>query len=396
MSVEGSGPSPQPGAAACADGAPPGARSSGLAGLAPLCVAGRVCRVRERLAERGVDAVVVTEPVNIRWLTGFAGSNGTVVISAAGALLVTDGRYADQAPAQLAQAGCFDDVEVVIARSAPEAVAGRLGAVALLGLEDSIAWRDQRLWAAAVDAEIEPLEGLIEELRAVKDSEEVARIEAAARIADLALADVLPLLRPGSTELGVRQALDDALRAGGASGPAYDTIVASGPNSALPHALAEGREMMEGDLVVVDVGAVVDGYRSDMTRTFVLGEPSEQAAAMIDAVSRSQAAGVAAVRPGEEAAEIDRTCRSVLEEAGMGDAFVHGTGHGVGLDIHELPRISSASTAILRPGHVITVEPGVYFAGVGGARVEDLLLVTDDGCRPLTQHPKDPVMLRWA
>ena len=360
--------------------------------LPPLRVDGRLGRVRGRLADLGVDAAVFTEPANVRWLTGFTGSNGAVVVGAVDAVLVTDGRYAEQAPAQLGEAGCSGDVEVLIARRAPEAVADRLGDIAKLGLEDGIAWGEQLRWADAVDAETVPLAEAVEELRAVKDRAELARIEAAARIADQALAEVAPLLRPGATELQVQRALDDAVRAAGASGPAYDTIVASGPNGALPHARPTSRELAGGDLVIIDVGAVVDGYRSDMTRTFVLGDPPGRAAAMLDAVTRSQAAGVAAVRPGARAGQIDQACRSVIDGAGMGDAFVHGTGHGVGLHIHELPRVGAGSAAILRAGHVLTVEPGVYFRGVGGVRVEDLLVVTDNGCRPLTLYPKEPVV----
>ena len=361
--------------------------------LPPLRVDGRLGRLRRRLEEAGVDAAVISEPANVRWLTGFTGSNGTVVVlGSGGALLVTDSRYAEQAPAQLAGAGCSDEVEVVVARRAAHAAAERLAAVARLGLEDSVAWAEQIRWSEAVDASMVPLTEAVEGLRAVKDPAELARMQAAARIADEALAAVGPMLRPGVTEADIQQTLDDAIRAAGASGPAYDTIVASGPNSALPHAAPTDRRLETGDLVIVDVGALVDGYRSDMTRTFVLGDPSAQAAAMLDAVGRSQAAGVAAVGPGVEAGEVDSACRSVLDEAGMGDAFAHGTGHGVGLDIHELPRVASGSETELRPGNVLTVEPGVYFPGVGGARVEDLLVVTDDGCRPLTLYPKTPVV----
>ncbi|MDE0162981.1 MAG: Xaa-Pro peptidase family protein [Acidimicrobiaceae bacterium] len=372
-----------------------------LGSLPPLRVDGRLGRLRRPMAAAGVDAAVISEPANVRWLTGFTGSNGTVVLLGTGeALLVTDGRYAEQAPAQLAEAGCSDEVEVVVARKATDAVAGRLDGVSRLGLEDSVAWAEQIRWSEAVEAgnsgtrntETVPLTEAVEGLRAVKDPAELARMQAAARIADGALAAVEPMLRPGVTEAEIQQALDDAIRAAGASGPAYDTIVASGPNSALPHARPTGRELQAGDLVVVDAGAEVDGYRSDMTRSFVLGDPGERAAAMLEVVGRSQSAGVAAVRPGVEASEIDGACRSVIDEAGMGEAFVHGSGHGVGLDVHELPRVVSGSTAVLEPGNVLTVEPGVYFPGVGGARVEDLLVVTGDGCRPLTLHPKAPVV----
>ena len=336
---------------------------------------------------------MISEPANVRWLTGFTGSNGTVVVLGSGeALLATDGRYAEQAPAQIAAAGCSEELEVIVARRAALAAAERLGGVARLGLEDSVAWREQILWSEVVDAETAPLTEAVEGLRAVKDPAELARMHAAAAIADEALAATGPMLRPGVTEVQVQQALDDAIRAAGASGPAYDTIVASGPNSALPHARPSERTLQAGDLVIIDVGATVDGYRSDMTRSFVLGDPGERAGAMLEVVGRSQSAGVAAVRPGVEASEVDGACRSVIDEAGMGEAFVHGSGHGVGLDIHELPRVASGSTAVLEPGNVLTVEPGLYFPGFGGARVEDLLVVTDDGCRQLTLYPKAPVV----
>ena len=359
----------------------------------PLRVDGRLGRLRHRLAEEDVDAAVISQPANVRWLTGFTGSNGTVVVLGSGeTLLVTDSRYAEQAPAQLAEAGCLDEVEVVVARRAAHTAAERLGAVTRLGLEDSVAWAEQIRWSEAVDASTVPLTEAVEGLRAVKDPAELTRMQAAARIADGALAAAEPMLRPGVTEAEIQQTLDDAIRASGASGPAYETIVASGPNSALPHARPTDRKLQAGDLVVVDVGAEVDGYRSDMTRSFVLGDPDEQVEAMLEVVGRSQSAGVEAVRPGVEASEIDGACRSVIDEAGMGEAFVHGSGHGVGLDIHELPRVGSGSTAVLEPGNVLTVEPGVYFPGVGGARVEDLLVVTADGRRPLTLHPKAPVV----
>jgi Xaa-Pro aminopeptidase len=360
-----------------------------LQGLPPLRAEGRLGRLWDRLADSYVDAAVIVEPANVRWLSGFTGSNGVVVVLGEDeALLVTDARYAEQAPAQIGAAGCSGEIQVVVARDPAKAAAPRLESSARVGIEDRIAWGEQIRWSEAVTAETVPLPEIIESLRAIKDRAELARIEAAANIADEALASVVPMLRPGMTESRLQQALDDAIRSAGASGPAYDTIVASGPNAALPHATPTDRQLVSGDLVIIDVGALVDGYRSDMTRTFVLGDPSDRAAAMLNAVERSQAAGAAAVAPGVEAGEVDKACRSVLADVGMGEAFVHGTGHGVGLDIHELPRVASGSVAALEPGNVLTVEPGVYFPGFGGVRVEDLLVVTDSGCRPLTLHPK--------
>lgn len=367
---------------------PPPKASARLDSLPSLRVDGRIDRLRARLADDGINAAVITAPANVVWLTGFGGSNGTVLVAGDGAVLVTDSRYAEQAPDQLEAAGC--DAEVVIAD--PVAVgAERFGGAAVVGLEETIAWGDQRRWAATEAApELAPMASVVEELRAVKDPAELARIEAAAAVTDEALEEIRPRLRAGTSEIEIQKGIDDAIRARGAAGPAYDTIVASGPNSARPHARPTDRELAPGDLLIIDAGAVVDGYRSDMTRTFVVGRPSAEKADMIELVTRAQAAGVAAVRPGAEAGAVDEACRSVIAEAGLGDAFVHGTGHGVGLDIHELPRVRSGSTAILRPGHVLTVEPGVYLAGVGGVRVEDSVVVTADGCRALTRHPKDP------
>lgn len=359
-----------------------------LDSLPPLRVDGRIDRLRARLADDGIDAAVITASANVVWLTGFGGSNGTVLVAGDGAVLVTDSRYAEQAPEQLEAAGC--DAEVVIASDPVAVGAERFGAAAaVVGLEETIAWGDQRRWAEAA-SELVPMASVVEELRAVKDPAELARIEAAAAVTDEALAEIRPRLRAGTSETEIQRGIDDAIRARGAAGPAYDTIVASGPNSARPHARPTDRELAPGDLLIIDAGAVVDGYRSDMTRTFVMGRPSAEAADMIELVTRAQAAGVAAVRPGAPTGAVDEACRSVIAEAGLDDAFVHGTGHGVGLDIHELPRVQSGGTAILRPGHVLTVEPGVYIAGVGGVRVEDSVVVTADGCRTLTRHPKDP------
>ncbi len=365
--------------------------------LPPLQVDGRLQQLHEYLSAEDFDAAVITASANVRWLTGFTGSNGTVVLFASGhddsgqALLITDARYAEQAPAELTVAGCKDDVEVLITRRATT-VASRLESAARLGLEDSITWREQLDWSSAVNAEILPLSNTVEQLRAVKNPAELARMQAAAAIADEALTATEPMLRPGVTEIQFQQALDAAMRDLGASGPAYDTIVASGPNSALPHARPTDRKFQTGDLVLIDVGATVDGYRSDMTRTFVLGDPDDRTQAMLEAVQRSQSAGVQVVRPSVTGADIDSACRMSLASEGMEDAFVHSTGHGVGLDIHELPTISALSDAVLTPGNILTVEPGVYFSGFGGVRIEDLLVVTDGGCKQLTRYPKKPLV----
>ncbi len=357
--------------------------------LPPMRVAERLGRLREQFDVAGIGALLVTTGANVRYLTGFSGSAGSLWVDGSRAVLLTDGRYRDQAPAQVASAGV--DVEVVVTGAGQPSPLRTLSVhVAEVGLEaGSITWSEQRGLAQVLDSEAVFTEGLIEGLREVKDDGEVARIEAAAAVADAALAAVGPTIAAGAVEADVAAALDHAMRTGGAADRAFETIVAGGPNSALPHARPGPRPLAEGDLVVCDFGAVVDGYRSDMTRSRRVGGTGiGPEAEMLAAVLEAQAAGLAIVAAGVPAAEVDAACRAVLAEAGLADAFSHGTGHGVGLDIHEGPGLSSSATGSLRAGQVVTVEPGAYVAGLGGVRWEDTVLVTDDGHRPLTGSPK--------
>lgn len=351
-----------------------------------LEVDGRLDRLRTVVADHA-DAIVVSDLMSIRWCTGFTGSNALLVVTNDESMLITDGRYQVQAPDELAAARSTTDVEIAI--NPIDVAVEMLGTVEMVALEaDVVTWFEQRSWASATDIELVATQGLVRELRAVKDAAELTRIERAAHIADIALAEVTGLLVPGTTERQMAHALEQEMRAAGATGPAYETIVAGGPNSALPHSRPTDRAFADGDLVVIDVGALIDGYRSDMTRTFIVGPAGEEQRSIREIVTEAQAAGVAAVKPGIEAKEIDKVCRSIVADAGYGEAFSHGTGHGVGLDIHELPAVHARSTAILQPGHVITVEPGIYVPALGGCRVEDLLVVTETGCRPLTHSPK--------
>lgn len=356
--------------------------------LPPLEVAGRLDRLRSGFDGAGIDALVVTCLTNIRYLTGFTGSAGELLVGADGALLVTDGRYAEQAPSQVVDS----DTEVAIAGTNRRSlVTDRLSSSDRVGLEAaSVTWSDQRRLAGWFDGiDLVPTEGLVEELRQVKDPGEVARIEAAAAIADAALADAVELLAVGVSERDLAAAIDHGIRSRGADDRAFETIVAAGPNSALPHARPSDRVLEDGDLVVCDLGAVVGGYRSDMTRSYrVGGRSGGREDEVRDAVRRSQAAGLALVADGVPLADVDAACRDVLAEAGLAEAFVHGTGHGVGLDIHEAPALSGSATGTLRSGHVVTVEPGAYLAGLGGVRWEDTVLVTDDGHRVLTLAPR--------
>ena len=367
---------------------------SGGAGLDPMDVASRAGRLRERFGDAGCEALLVTRMANVRYLTGFTGSAGLLVVDPEGMVLITDGRYRDQAGAQLADAGVGARVEMAqSAAASAQALAAATAGIARLGLEAAhVSWSAQRRYASEwlPSTELVPTEGLVEGLRQHKDDGEVARMARAGAIADAALAIARPRLAERPTEVDVALELDTEVRRLGGDGPAFETIVASGPNGARPHARPSRRRVEEGDLVVIDFGATVDGYRSDMTRTTMVGEPSSIQQRMLDVVARSQAAGVAAVGDGVAASEVDRACRQVIAEAGWEEAFLHGTGHGVGLDIHEDPRVGATSTATLGRGHVVTVEPGVYLPDSGGVRIEDTVLVTSGGSRPLTHAPKDP------
>jgi Xaa-Pro aminopeptidase len=362
--------------------------------LPPMDVAGRVPRLRAASAA-ALDGLLVTHLTSIRYLTGFTGSAALLVMDDEGLLLVTDGRYEEQAAGELELAAV--DAEIAIGRTAAsqrELIVARLASSARVGLEaDHVTWADHRRYQQEwfPTQELVATTGLVEDLRAVKDPGEVARIEAACSIADDALAAVRPLLDERPTETAFALALDTEMRRRGADDISFETIVASGPNGSRPHHSPSTRTIARGDLVVIDFGALVDGYHSDMTRTIAVGGTEALDATqqrMVEVVTSSQAAGVAAVRAGRTVAEVDAACRSVIEDAGWGEAFVHGTGHGVGLDIHEDPRVSAAVAATLADGHVITVEPGVYLPGHGGVRVEDTVVVTASGCRPLTRAPK--------
>ena len=358
--------------------------------FAPMDVAARAARLRARLPEAGADALLVTRLPNVRYLSGFTGSAGILLIAPDELVFVTDGRYDTQAHEQLGASGAGARIEIASAAEQTALLARIVAHCPRLGLEaHGVTWAQQRAWAEAfVGASLVPTEDLVEDLRRVKEPAEVERIRAACAIADDALASTLPLLHGRPSEREFALALEIEMRERGASGTSFDTICASGPNAALPHARPTGRSVERGELVVIDFGCIVDGYCSDMTRTVSVGDPGPDARRMWEVVRRSQQAGRDAVTAGVTCAEVDRASREVIEAAGWGAAFSHGTGHGVGLEIHEAPRVAKAAGGTLEPGVVVTVEPGVYLPGIGGVRLEDTVVVTDSGADALTSFPK--------
>ncbi len=366
--------------------------------LPALTVTGRLDRLRAAFDEHEIDALVVTTLPNVRYLTGFAGSAGVLTVTRDTALLTTDGRYRTQSAEQVDKTGAAAQVDITIGPAAEQRKAAQTlltdaaKAIARIGLEaDQVSWSAQRTWADLLGEDrLVATSNAVEALREVKDAAEIARMEHAAAIADAALFDTLPLMSQGVTEEHFALELDTAMRRHGAESTAFETIVAAGENSAKPHHHPGGRRIATGDPVVVDFGATFEGYRSDMTRTFCVNEdPTGELARIFNVVQTSQAAGAKAVKPGISVKEVDDVCRRIIADAGWADRFEHGTGHGVGLDIHEAPTVSQLGTAILAPGFVVTVEPGVYVPGHGGVRVEDTLVVTEDGARALTRFTKD-------
>ena len=367
----------------------------------PLRVDGRLEAVAQQLAASySASALIVSSAVNMRCLTGFTGSAGVLICRSDDSVLVTDGRYVEQAHAQIRDSGAA--VRIVEARTAAatlDAVASELAHEAKIGCESAdLTVEAHDRYVSALGKELIPVSGLVEELRRSKSDAEVERIAFAAQTADKALADTRDLLVRSMSELiterDVRDELEYRMRRYGADGPSYETIVATGANAARPHHRPTDQQLTEGDSVVIDVGGLVDGYHSDMTRTYLLGDVDPVLQTLLDVVTEAQSRGVAAVRAGELPSEIDRICRTFITEAGFGPEFVHGTGHGVGLNIHESPWLRAQSNEPLRDGEVVTVEPGVYRVGLGGVRIEDLLLVRAAGSSTLTHTPKDSLCLQ--
>ncbi len=344
----------------------------------------RITALRRRLAERGADAFFSLDPAANAYLTGFRGTTSAVLVTAGSAVLLCDFRYTEQAQRQAS--GC----EVVEITGTMEGRVGewlvKLGSRSAVFEPERVTFSQHgAVHAAAPGIALAAAPGLVEELRQIKDAGEIAKIRTACQIAESALADVVDGLRAGVTERETAALLEHEFKRRGAQRASFDTIALFGPRSSLPHGEPTDKPLEQGDIVLIDCGCVVDGYCSDLTRTFFYGRiPGAWAEEIYLCVQQAQQAALAALRAGVTASGVDAAARGLIARAGYGARFGHGTGHSVGIEVHENPRLNALSKAVLAAGMAVTVEPGIYLPGQGGVRIEDLAVVTGDGCDVLT------------
>ncbi|WP_459914118.1 M24 family metallopeptidase [Enterococcus thailandicus] len=351
----------------------------------------RVEKLRKKMQEENLDSFLVTSPYNLRYLTNFTGTTGLAVITLDKAFFITDFRYTEQAANQAQGFEIIKNVGPIFDEVADLVKRENLNALAFE--ETTVSFLEYSVLEEIINAELIPVSGMIEELREVKDEEEIAIIEKACSIADMAYDHILKMIRPGMTEIEVANQVDFYMRSLGATSVSFDTIVASGLRSAMPHGVASDKVIEQGDLITLDFGCYYQGYVSDMTRTFAIGDPGEKLKEIYQIVLDAQLAVLDAAKPGLTGIQLDAVARDYITKYGYGEAFGHSTGHGIGLEIHEGPNVSSRAEKQFVPGNVITDEPGIYLPGIGGVRIEDDLLITKEGNRVLTHSPKELIIL---
>lgn len=342
-----------------------------------------------KLAENRLDALLVTNLLNVRYLSNFSGSNGMLVVEKdMTANIATDGRYTTQISEEV------PDIKAEITKQMATELLAKISTPARVGVEAehlSISAFEKLKNQAPEDIELIPVSGVVEELRIEKDEVSLIKLTELAELATKALEELIAAgeLAVGRTERQVAADLEYRMRMAGAEHPSFDTIVASGPNSAKPHHGAEDRVIEDGDLVTIDFGAHLRGFNSDMTRTFIMGHATEFSAEIYDLVLKAQKAGVEAARAGAKLVDVDAACRSIIADGGYGEYFSHSTGHGIGLDVHEAPYAAATATGELKPNMTLTIEPGIYVPGKGGVRIEDTLIITEGKPRIITNFPKE-------
>ncbi|WP_018660652.1 M24 family metallopeptidase [Heyndrickxia acidiproducens] len=348
-------------------------------------------KLREKFSETGIDGILITSPYNRRYMSNFTGTTGIVLISEKEAKFITDFRYVEQASKQC------EGYEIVQHRIPVEQeIANQVENMGIrkLGFEqDYMSYSQYKQYESLLKAELVPVSSLIENLRLIKSEAEIKILKEAADIADAAFKHILDFLKPGVTELEVSNELEFFMRKCGATASSFDTIVASGIRSALPHGVASDKVIEKGDFVTMDYGALYKGYCSDITRTVAVGEPSEKLKEVYNVVLESQLLAADKLKPGMTGVEADAISRDYIASKGYGDAFGHSLGHGIGLEIHEGPNLSMRSKYVLEPGMIVTIEPGIYLPGIGGVRIEDDTLITEDSNELLTHSTKELIIL---
>lgn len=351
----------------------------------------RVEKLRSKMREHDLDSFLITNEFNLRYLTGFTGTTGLALITLEHAYFVTDFRYTEQASEQCEGYKIVKNVKPLY-----EELGDLVNHLALANMafeEQTVTFFQYTELERLVECDLIPVTGIIESLREVKDVSEIETIRKACQIADSAFEHILTYIKPGMTEIQVANELDFYMRSLGASGVSFETIVASGLRSAMPHGVASDKVIEEGDFITIDFGCYYDGYVSDMTRTISLGEPSDKLKEIYQIVKGAQQRVLDVAKPGMTGIELDAVARDYITEHGYGEAFGHSTGHGIGLEIHEGPNVSKVADKAFVPGNIITNEPGIYLPGIGGVRIEDDMLITEDGMDRLTHSTKELIIL---
>ncbi|MCG8397819.1 Xaa-Pro peptidase family protein [Bacillus atrophaeus] len=349
-------------------------------------------KLRNLFKQLGIDGLLITSGTNLQYMTGFTGSAGLAVISEERAAFITDFRYTEQAKAQVKGFEIIEHGGSLIQTAADTISDFDIGK---LGFEqNSMTYGTYASYHAVVNgAELVPVAESVEKLRLIKSGEEIKILEEAAKIADDAFHHILTFIKPGISEISVANELEFFMRSQGADSSSFDMIVASGLRSSLPHGVASEKLIESGDFVTLDFGAYYKGYCSDITRTIAVGEPSDKLKDIYQIVFDAQALGVQHIKPGMTGKEADALTRDHITAKGYGQYFGHSTGHGLGMEVHESPGLSARSSAVLEPGMIVTVEPGIYIPETGGVRIEDDIVITENGCRTITHSPKELIIL---